>query len=112
MGDPSKMIILESVIEVIFKENLLAHVSKVGSHLLKEIKTLENEFSSSINSTRGRGTFIAFDCSTSDLRDSIIKKFLTKGKRPILYNVTIFQYILKLYFQEFRWGGAEIKLSD
>uniref|UniRef100_A0ABD2WNT5 (S)-3-amino-2-methylpropionate transaminase n=1 Tax=Trichogramma kaykai TaxID=54128 RepID=A0ABD2WNT5_9HYME len=79
MGDPSKLILLEAVVEVILREKLLDRVTQVGDYTLGQLKQLENELSSSINSSRGRGTFIAFNCASSELRDATIKKLLKKG---------------------------------
>ncbi|KAJ8664205.1 hypothetical protein QAD02_023140 [Eretmocerus hayati] len=79
MGDPSKLILLEAVVDVILEENLLDRVTRVGDYTLNQLLKLENEFSSSINSSRGRGTFIAFNCATTELRDAVIKKLLKKG---------------------------------
>ncbi|XP_058794257.1 4-aminobutyrate aminotransferase, mitochondrial isoform X2 [Phymastichus coffea] len=79
MGDPSKIILLEAIVDVILKENLLDKVTRVGNYTLNELVKMENEFSSSINSSRGRGTFIAFDCASAQLRDSVVKKLLQKG---------------------------------
>ncbi|XP_053987505.1 4-aminobutyrate aminotransferase, mitochondrial [Hylaeus volcanicus] len=79
MGDPSKIILLEAVLETIMKENLLERVTRVGDYMIKQLTTLQNECSTMINSVRGRGTFIAFDCATPELRDTMIKKLLTKG---------------------------------
>lgn len=79
MGDPTKLILLEAIVDVILKDNLLDRVVRVGDYTLEQLKKLENEFSSSINSSRGRGTFIAFNCATSELRDATIKKLLKKG---------------------------------
>ncbi|PBC26106.1 4-aminobutyrate aminotransferase [Apis cerana cerana] len=79
MGDPSKIILLEAVLETIRKENLLHRVTTVGDYILKKLMNLQNEFSTMINSVRGRGTFIAFNCASPELRDVIIKKLLSKG---------------------------------
>lgn len=79
MGDPSKLILLEVVLDTIIKDNLLKQVNRVGNYLLKELNTLQNENSTIINSVRGRGTFIAFDCKTSESRDALIKRLLAKG---------------------------------
>ncbi|XP_001607115.2 4-aminobutyrate aminotransferase, mitochondrial [Nasonia vitripennis] len=79
MGDPSKLILLEAIVDVIEKENLLDRVTRVGNYTLDHLKKLENEFPNSINSSRGRGTFIAFDCATAQLRDATIKKLLQNG---------------------------------
>lgn len=73
------MILLEAVLETIRKENLLHRVTTVGDYMLKQLTSLQNEFSTMINSIRGRGTFIAFNCSSPQLRDTIIKKLLSKG---------------------------------
>ncbi|XP_034937989.1 4-aminobutyrate aminotransferase, mitochondrial [Chelonus insularis] len=79
MGDPSKLILLETIIEIIQRDNLLEKVSKVGQYTLEKLETLEKEHSNIINSSRGRGTFIAFNGATPEIRDSIIKKLLKKG---------------------------------
>ncbi|XP_066588774.1 4-aminobutyrate aminotransferase, mitochondrial [Prorops nasuta] len=79
MGDPSKLILLEAIVDIIAKEHLLDRVTKVGNYTLQELRNLEKEFSTSINSIRGRGTFIAFNGSTQERRDDIIKKLLAKG---------------------------------
>lgn len=84
MGDPSKIILLEAVLETIRKENLLHRVTTVGDYILKKLMNLQNEFSTIINSVRGRGTFIAFNCASPELRDAIIKKLLSKGNIRII----------------------------
>lgn len=80
MGDPSKLIFLEAIIQVIQRDNLLERVSKVGKYTLAQLKILENEFSSIISCSRGRGTFIAFNAASPEIRDKIIRKLLTQGK--------------------------------
>jgi len=80
MGDPSKVILLETIINAIKKENLLDRVTCVGNYLLKHLMDMQKEHSNVISAVRGRGTFIAFNCSSPEARDSIIKKLATKGK--------------------------------
>ncbi|KAG5346135.1 GABT protein, partial [Acromyrmex charruanus] len=79
MGDPSKVILLETIIKTIKKENLLDRVTCVGNYLLKHLMDMQKEHTNVISAVRGRGTFIAFNCSSSEARDSIIKKLATKG---------------------------------
>ncbi|KAK2587998.1 hypothetical protein KPH14_004074 [Odynerus spinipes] len=79
MGDPSKLILLEAVLDTMIKENLLEQVIRVGNYLLKELNALQKEHSTIMNSVRGRGTFIAFNCDTAERRDALIKKLLAKG---------------------------------
>lgn len=79
MGDPGKLLILEEALNVIKKENLLAVVEKSGNVLKSGIKQLEKEHSNVINSTRGRGTFLAFNAASPKLRDEIVAKLKRKG---------------------------------
>lgn len=80
MGDPSKILLLEAVLKVMKQDNLLERVSRVGDYTLNQLAALEKEFPHLINSSRGRGTFIAFNCASTELRDTMIKKLLLKGK--------------------------------
>lgn len=79
MGDPSKIIMLEEVIRVMNRDNLLDVVQESGDILMKGIGTLEKQYPQHINSLRGRGTFIAFDGSEPSKRDAIIGKLKLKG---------------------------------
>ena len=74
------MILLETIIKTIKKENLLDRVMRVGNYLLKHLMDMQKEHSNVINAVRGRGTFIAFNCPSPEARDSIIKKLAMKGK--------------------------------
>lgn len=85
MGDPSKLILLEAVLKVMTQENLLERVSRVGDYTLGKLLDMEKEFSHAISSSRGRGTFIAFDCATPEMRDATIKKLLLKGTLPLFF---------------------------
>lgn len=79
MGDPSKIIVLESVLQVIKKDNLLENAAVTGEMTQKGLEKLQDEFAHLINSVRGRGTFIAFDCPTSRIRDDTISRLRSKG---------------------------------
>ncbi|XP_011256388.2 4-aminobutyrate aminotransferase, mitochondrial isoform X1 [Camponotus floridanus] len=79
MGDPSKVILLEAILEIIKRENLLDRVIRVGDYMLKHLMDIQKEHSSIISSMRGRGTFIAFNCTSPEMRDTIIKRFTVKG---------------------------------
>lgn len=79
MGDPSKILLLEEIISVIKQENLLDQVNKTGKVLKNGLVDLEKEFSTIINSTRGRGTFLAVNCTNGKVRDDIIGKLKKQG---------------------------------
>lgn len=41
---------------------------------------IQKEHSSVMSAVRGRGTFIAFNCASPEMRDALTRKLLTKGK--------------------------------
>nr|CAD7265583.1 unnamed protein product [Timema shepardi] len=79
MGDPGKLVLLQGVLSVIKRDNLLSLVRKSGDRLFSGLKELEKEFPNLINSTRGRGTFLAVTCPNTKLRDSLVNSLKTKG---------------------------------
>lgn len=79
MGEPAKILMLEQVIKTIKQDNLLEQVNKSGKVLKSGLLELEKEFPTIINSTRGRGTFLAFNCKNTHARDNIINKFKMQG---------------------------------
>jgi 4-aminobutyrate aminotransferase / (S)-3-amino-2-methylpropionate transaminase len=85
MGDPGKLLLLEGVIDVIKKENLLAQVKRSGDRLLSGLKDLQKEFPAHISRARGRGTFLAVTCSSTKLRDDLVGRLKAKGK--FLYSI-------------------------
>lgn len=79
MGDPGKLLLLEQILNVIKHENLLQQVQKTGDRLKTGILQLEKEFPQLLNSTRGRGTFLAVNAATSPLRDDFLSRLKQKG---------------------------------
>lgn len=79
MGDPSKLVLLEAVVNVIKKDSLLERVQRSGAKLYKGLRDLQNEFPELINSARGRGTFLSVNAKSPKLRDQILDKLRQKG---------------------------------
>ncbi|KAF7271639.1 hypothetical protein GWI33_015489 [Rhynchophorus ferrugineus] len=79
MGDPGKVIMLESILNIILRDNLLQLVRETGDYMKDHLNNLEKEFSPLIHSTRGRGTFLAVTAKTPELRDDIINRLRNKG---------------------------------
>lgn len=80
MGDPGKLIILEEILNVIKRQDLLSVVQKTGNKLKSGLLDIEKEFPYLVNSVRGRGTFLAINAVTNPLRDGILAKLKQKGK--------------------------------
>jgi len=79
MGEPSKVLLLEKVIEVIKRDRLLENVQASGRKLLDGLNDLSKRYPQHLNSVRGVGTFCAFDCSSVEKRDEIVAKLKEKG---------------------------------
>jgi len=79
MGEPSKVILLEKVIEVIQRDNLLANAQVTGTILLDGLKDLAKRFPGQISNARGRGTFCAFDCVNTTKRDEMVEVLKAEG---------------------------------
>lgn len=86
LGDPGKIILLEGIMDVIRRENLLEEVVSVGKVLEDGLNDLEKKYSNIINSSRGRGTFRAFNGSTTEVRNQITSKLKLKGKIIYLFH--------------------------
>ena len=86
VGDPGKVVLLDAVLKTVKKDNLLDNTLKSGECvwssavclqsyklfvyisgevLMTGIKNLEKKYPGLVHSTRGIGTFIAFDADTS-----------------------------------------------
>ncbi|XP_063702129.1 4-aminobutyrate aminotransferase, mitochondrial [Culicoides brevitarsis] len=79
MGDPGKLLLLEAVLNVVKRENLLDRVNKSGAKLKSGLLAAEKEFPAILNSTRGRGTFLAINCKDTKTRDNIVHRLRQKG---------------------------------
>merc|ERR1712136_648886 len=79
VGEPSKLVLLEAVLNTIAKENLLKRVSDVGDQMMNGLEDLSKKYPGLISNIRGRGTFCAVDCDTSVRRDKIVSSMRTEG---------------------------------
>uniref|UniRef100_A0A336M3B2 (S)-3-amino-2-methylpropionate transaminase n=1 Tax=Culicoides sonorensis TaxID=179676 RepID=A0A336M3B2_CULSO len=79
MGDPGKLLLLEAVLNVVKRDNLLDRVNKAGAKLKSGLLAAEKEFPAILNSTRGRGTFLAVNAKDTKTRDEIVNRLRQKG---------------------------------
>lgn len=86
---------LEAFLKVLKEQHLLDQVNITGAKLKKGILELEQEFPSLLNSTRGRGTFLAVNSETTKLRDEILARLKKKGEFKFL----LMQFLKMHYFQ-------------
>lgn len=79
MGEPSKVLLLEKVVEVIKRDNLLSIVQASGKKLMDGLMDMSKRYPQHLKNVRGIGTFCAFDSSSAEKRDEIVAKLKEKG---------------------------------
>lgn len=79
MGDPGKLLLLETILNVIKRDALLENVSRVGDKLKQGLYDAQRDFPHLLNSTRGRGTFLAINCKDAALRDDLVNRLKQNG---------------------------------
>ncbi len=103
MGEPSKVLLLDKVIEVIKRDNLLSIVQASGrsiscifflvngesqlieyflfqgKKLMDGLMEMSKRYPQHVKNVRGIGTFCAFDSSSAEKRDEIVAKLKEKG---------------------------------
>lgn len=87
MGDPGKLILLERVLKVIKRDNLISLVNETGKVLKDGLMQLECSFPTIINSVRGRGTFLAYNACDTETRDKIHQKLKSNGKFNFIFKL-------------------------
>ncbi|SCV00041.1 LANO_0F04918g1_1 [Lachancea nothofagi CBS 11611] len=80
-GEPARMIIAGAIAEEITENNLLDQCARVGDYLYAKLEKLQSQYPDKFQRLRGqnRGTFIAWDLSSSAERDALLKDLKLKG---------------------------------
>lgn len=79
MGEPTKLVILEKVIEIIKRDNLVEKTAKVGKHLFDQLERLEQHYPKLVANVRGAGNLCAFDLHDASKRDKLLGIALKNG---------------------------------
>jgi len=75
-GNLVDMVRCQRYVEIIEKDELLAHVARVGGELLSGLRQLEERFPGRVTNSRGRGMFLAFDLPDPDVRRQTLTHML------------------------------------
>jgi len=78
VGDPSKVLILREVVEVIREEQLLDNMATLGRQLLQVLEDAQKEFPV-LSRARGLGGIISVDLPDTDTRNKLVAKLKSKG---------------------------------
>ncbi|VDL64227.1 unnamed protein product, partial [Nippostrongylus brasiliensis] len=79
MGDPSKLFLLQKVIEVVKRDGLIAKTKQVGELFQRELAHLQANHSTKLSQARGLGTFAAVDFPSAAVRDQLVEKAINLG---------------------------------
>lgn len=79
VGDPSKIVLLEEVVNVIRRDRLLEKVKVTGDHLMSGLKEAQKKYPSLVSRARGLGTFCSFDMPDGATRDKVIYQLRQRG---------------------------------
>ena len=74
LGDPVRAILTASQNEVIREDNLSELAVETGSYLVDKLNALAVKHPQFIKDIRGKGTYLAFDCETVELRNDLVSK--------------------------------------
>ncbi|XP_069124664.1 4-aminobutyrate aminotransferase, mitochondrial-like isoform X2 [Argopecten irradians] len=79
LGDPSKLIFLEEVVNLVKEEGLLERVEDTGSHLLCGLYEMQEKYPGLLSKARGVGTYCAIDVKDVETRENILHRLRQKG---------------------------------
>ncbi|ETI32273.1 4-aminobutyrate aminotransferase [Phytophthora nicotianae] len=79
MGDPTKMITLKAVLDVVESDSLLENVNITGDYLKTGLHELAAEFPTLVTNVRGQGTYLAMDFPTEAVRNEFVSLMKAKG---------------------------------
>jgi 4-aminobutyrate aminotransferase / (S)-3-amino-2-methylpropionate transaminase len=79
MGEPTKLVLLEKVVEVIKKNNLVEKTKNIGKLMLDGLRQLESNYPNLVSNSRGLGTLCSFDMPNSSTRDHFIEMSISEG---------------------------------
>ncbi|KAI0463365.1 4-aminobutyrate transaminase [Komagataella kurtzmanii] len=80
-GDPARMIIAGAIAKEVVDKNLIANAKEVGNYLFGKLEGLSKKYPTELSRLRGKGraTFIAWDASSSEARNSFLAKMKLNG---------------------------------
>lgn len=79
VGDPSKLVLLDTVLKTIKKDDLLTNTLQAGETLMSGLEDLQTRYPQYLSNARGRGTFCAIDCDSPGRRDDILNRLRVHG---------------------------------
>ncbi|KAL8592664.1 hypothetical protein ACOMHN_037604 [Nucella lapillus] len=79
VGDPSKLALLEAVVEVMREERLTDAARDVGDYMLNGLLEVQGTYPGMLSRARGLGTIAAVDCPDAATRDKVLVRMRNRG---------------------------------
>lgn len=79
LGDPVRAILTASQNTVIKEDKLTENCRDTGAYLSEKLNSMASKHPSLISNVRGKGTYLAFDCETVELRNNLVASLRQHG---------------------------------
>jgi len=79
LGDPAKLLMLETILEQYEEHDLVNSCQVVGEQLIRGLRDIQKNHQGKIGRIRGRGTFSAFTCYNTTMRDALVANLRQAG---------------------------------
>uniref|UniRef100_A0A7S3GIY6 Uncharacterized protein n=2 Tax=Palpitomonas bilix TaxID=652834 RepID=A0A7S3GIY6_9EUKA len=79
MGDPVRLLLCKSILDVIKQEKLLELTAKTGEKMNAGLLSLQDLYPQLLSSARGQGTYCAIDVASQEARDAFVQDMRVNG---------------------------------
>ncbi|KAJ1734918.1 hypothetical protein LPJ61_000818 [Coemansia biformis] len=79
LGDIPRALIAKAIVAEVAEHGLVKQVNETGAYMLKHLKPLAVRYHRVVTNVRGQGTFLAFDCPTSEIRAELLQLMRNEG---------------------------------
>lgn len=100
LGDPVRAVLSSAQNKMIREDKLTELATETGAYLEAKLQTLAAKFPRFISDVRGKGTFLAFDCETAELRAKLMAKIKEQGVNQGGCGVRTIRMRTTLYFEK------------
>lgn len=100
LGDPVRALLSVTQNDLIREDNLSQLAFDTGAYLETKLTSLAAKHPKFISNVRGKGTYLAFDCETTELRNTLLAKMKEQGVNQGGCGVRTVRMRPTLYFEE------------
>uniref|UniRef100_A0A1I8BCI3 Gamma-amino-N-butyrate transaminase n=1 Tax=Meloidogyne hapla TaxID=6305 RepID=A0A1I8BCI3_MELHA len=79
MGEPTKLVLLEKIVQIVKRDQLVNKAKNIGNSLLVELNKLEKRYPNMLKNSRGIGTLCSFDMPNPTIRDKFVDTAINLG---------------------------------